>query len=94
MLVLPVGQCNLALCGSGRRQHRPPLPFSVVWPARSRLGIGFKAGKRDTRRQVAETREAESEEVQIEGLDKSYCDDFVCTSSPQVCERRALRKSA
>lgn len=25
------------------------------------------------------------EEVQIEGIDRNYCDDFVCTSSPQVC---------
>ena len=30
-------------------------------------------------------RDEEEEEVQLEGISKQYCDDFVCTSSPQVC---------
>lgn len=25
------------------------------------------------------------DDIQIEGIDRAYCDDFVCTSSPQVC---------
>ena len=42
---------------------------------------------------AADTQQAESEaEVQIEGIDRNYCDEFECTSSPAV--ERNLRALA
>lgn len=45
------------------------------------------------RSQSAETQRDEKSEMQIEGIEQSYCDDFVCTSSPAVEQNlRALAR--
>lgn len=56
---------------------------------RKLAGMDHQTGERASRfhslvmKAYTET-EAQEDEIQIEGIQRTYCDDFVCTSSPQV----------
>ena len=58
-------------------------PFQVEDRARKFQGVVARA--------YTEVESEEDEDIQIEGIDRAYCDEFVCTSSPQVFLSTKLR---
>ena len=63
-----------------QRQRLRPFLSSCHKQSRRALG-SHKAGRC---RAAAETQTDDRPELQIEGIQSDYCDEFVCTSSPQV----------
>lgn len=75
-----------------------PCPFALLSPGqpRARSSAGLQSSSR-CRQTTAENEsrglqryaaiaeeDRQTEEVQLEGIDNNYCDEFICTSSPQV----------
>lgn len=75
-----------------------PCPPALLPPGqpRARSSAGLKSSSR-CRQTTAENEsrglqryaaiaeeDRQTEEVQLEGIDNNYCDEFICTSSPQV----------
>ena len=66
--------------------------FRSFVDCRPRFAKSARPQKRCRCKASAEAQTDEENEVQIEGIDQSYCDEFVCTSSPAV--ERNLRALA
>lgn len=73
-----------------RASQRQPLLSSVR--SRPQSANSPRPQKRSRCRASTEAQTDEQSEVQIEGIDQNFCDDFVCTSSPAV--ERNLRALA
>ena len=68
-----------------------PQPLRVCISCR-KVAHTVRPQKRSRCRASAEAHTDEKSELQIEGIEQNYCDDFVCTSSPAV--ERNLRALA
>lgn len=89
---MPVPAClqhplSSRLCG----RVPQPQPLRSCANCRNLANI-VKLQKRSRCRASAEAQTDEKSELQIEGIEQNYCDDFVCTSSPAV--ERNLRALA
>lgn len=91
--IMPVPAC-LQHPLSARLYARAPQPQPLLSSVRSRpqSANSPRPQKRSRCRASTEAQTDEQSEVQIEGIDQNFCDDFVCTSSPAV--ERNLRALA
>ena len=90
---MPVPAClqhPLSASLYARAPQAQPLVSSVR--SRPQTATSPRPQKRSRCRASTEAQTDEQSEVQIEGLDQNFCDDFVCTSSPAV--ERNLRALA
>lgn len=90
---MPVPAClqdplSTRLCG----RVSQPQPFSSPVRCQRQSTKSPRQQKRDRCRASTGAQTDEQSEVQIEGIDQNFCDDFVCTSSPAV--ERNLRALA
>ena len=90
---MPVPAClqhplSSRLCG----RLPQPQPFFSPVKCQRHLTTSPRPQKRSRCRASTEAQTDEQPEVQIEGIDQNFCDDFVCTSSPAV--ERNLRALA
>ena len=90
---MPVPAClqhplSTRLCG----RVPQPQPFRSSVNCRGQSARYNKPQQRCRCRASAEAQTDDKSELQIEGIEQNYCDDFVCTSSPAV--ERNLRALA
>mmetsp|Transcript_7458 Transcript_7458/g.22047 ORF Transcript_7458/g.22047 Transcript_7458/m.22047 type:complete len:298 (-) Transcript_7458:423-1316(-) len=83
------GQPRLPRCTFSRA---PPLPAHSSASLLQRLHPSSRQQGTCTQATRLQDQSSSSREQEIEGLDKNYCDDFVCSSSPAV--EQAVRSLA
>ena len=101
--IAPQGACCQSMTGNTLLQSASSIKLCGV-RARSRLFRPFRKHRSSPRR-YSNSRTAhrckastgaqtdDRSEIQIEGIEQNYCDDFVCTSSPAVEQNlRALAR--